>query len=596
MKFGRELVEEIKLRLKVSDVVSKKVKLKPRGKEFVGLSPFSNEKTPSFTVSDEKEFFHCFSSGEHGSIFDFVMKTENLSFKDAVKKLAQEVGISVEDSFDNKSNKVIVNKIKILKTILKETCVWYKDNLKRELKCNSFIRNLFIKRNFNNKIIDDFSMGFAPKDKDSTYTFLRSKNFTTQHIIDAGLLIVSEKDGQKYDRFSNRIIFPIFDYYSNVVGFGGRAINKNQLAKYINSPSTLIYKKGDLLFGWEQSKNSLKRNNNLFIVEGYTDVISMHNIGFTNTLAPLGTAITEKQIFKSWQMSNEPTICMDGDEAGNKAAERLSEIILPHLKPGYSVNFVKLPIDYDPDSLILSKQLKKLNHLLENKISLIDFIWHKLTFGKNYNTPEKKAALEEEIDVLVNKIKDFKVRKNYTNFFKQKFFEKFSFKLNKIEKYKTQENLANKEIINANKIIERVLIGSIILFPNLLSLINKKFFSIDFQTNDFNNIKNFILKLYNSEKLIENSELRTKLLSSGYQEIVNKLIDKSIFIHAPFLKNLRNDFEKIVKGWNEYWDIYIKKNDFKKLKKEADIILNDLNEKNYSKLKNLQSHTRKNYL
>ena len=126
-------------------------------------------------------------------------------------------------------------------------------------------------------------MGFAPKDKDSTYTFLRSKNFTTQHIIDAGLLIVSEKDGQKYDRFSNRIIFPIFDYYSNVVGFGGRAINKNQLAKYINSPSTLIYKKGDLLFGWEQSKNSLKRNNNLFIVEGYTDVISMHNIGFINT-------------------------------------------------------------------------------------------------------------------------------------------------------------------------------------------------------------------------------------------------------------------------------------------------------------------------
>ena len=254
------------------------------------------------------------------------------------------------------------------------------------------------------------------------------------------------------------------------------------------------------------------------------------------------------------------------------------------------------PIDYDPDSLILSKQLKKLNHLLENKISLIDFIWHKLTFGKNYNTPEKKAALEEEIDVLVNKIKDFKVRKNYTNFFKQKFFEKFNFKLNKIEKYKTQENLANKEIINANKIIERVLIGSIILFPNLLSLIKKKFFSIDFQTNDFNNIKNFILKLYNSEKLIENSNLRTKLLSSGYQEIVNKLIDKSIFIHAPFLKNLRNDFEKIVKGWNEYWDIYIKKNDFKKLKKEADIILNDLNEKNYSKLKNLQSHTRKNYL
>ncbi|PPR43594.1 MAG: DNA primase [Alphaproteobacteria bacterium MarineAlpha6_Bin2] len=595
MKLGRELIEEIKLRLKVSDVISKKVKLKPRGKEFVGLSPFSNEKTPSFTVSDEKGFFHCFSTGEHGSIFDFIMKTENLNFKDAVKRLAKEVGITVEDSFYQKKDSAKINKIKILKTILQEACKWYQDNLIRELKCNSSIRDLFIKRNFSSKIISDFYLGLAPKAKDSTYSFLRSKNFTTQDILDAGLIIVSERDGKKYDRFSNRVIFPIFDYYSNIVGFGGKAINTNQLAKYINSPSTLLYKKGDLLFGWEQCRKELKKISTLFIVEGYTDVISMYNIGFKNTLAPLGTALTEKQLFKCWQIFNEPTICMDGDVAGTKAAERISELILPHLKPGYSINFVKLPIDEDPDSLILSKKLIKLNNLLKNKVSLIDFLWNKLTFGKNYNTPEKKAALEEEIDSLVSKIKNFKVRKNYINFFKQKFFEKFSFKLNNNLKSENKLNLENKNIIDANKIIERVLIGSVILFPNLLNLINKKFFSINFETNSFNEIKSLILKLYNSKKTIENSYLRTKLLSSGYQEIIDKLIDKTIFVHAPFLKNLSNDFDKIVKGWSEYWEIYNKKAIFRELRKKADELLDDLNEENYSKLKNLQSTARKNY-
>ena len=594
MRLGKQLIDEIKARLKVSDIVLKKVKLQPRGNEFVGLSPFSNEKTPSFTVSDEKGFYHCFSSGEHGSIFDFVMKTENLSFKDAVKKLAIQAGINFEDSSYKTNVAINHNKVKILREILEETCKWYQENLIRELKFNDVIKDILKKRNFNDKIISNFSIGFAPKAKDSTYNYLRSKNFTTQDILDAGLLIISQRDQKKYDRFSNRIIFPIFDYYSKVVGFGGRAINTNQVPKYINSPSTLLYKKGDLLFGWEQSEKKLKEIRDLFIVEGYTDVISMHNIGFINTVAPLGTALSENQILKCWQIFKEPTVCMDGDNAGIKAAGRISELILPYLKPGYSLNFAQLPIDEDPDSLVLSKKLNILNNSLKNKISLIDFIWNKLTFGKTYNTPETKAGLEEEINNLVEKIKDFKVRKNYINFFKEKFFEKFRFKLN--NKFKAKINVGNKEIINADKISEKVLIGSIILFPNLLDLVNKKFFSIDFQTRGFNEMKSYIFKLFNSKKIIENFNLRTKLISSGYHEIIKQLIDKTIYIHAPFLKNTSNDYSNIVKGWNEYWEIYKKKTEFSELNKETELLLTNLNEENYSKLKNLHLKRRKNYI
>ena len=324
MKFGSQLLDEIKTRIKVSDIVSKKIKLAPRGSEFVGLSPFSNEKTPSFTVSDEKGFYHCFSSGEHGSIFDFVMKTENLSFKEAVKKLADYAGIKVEENVYKKEDKLLQNKITNLRKIMKLSCDWYHDNLKRELKSNKDLLVIFKKRNFNENIINDFRLGFAPKKNDTLYNYLKFKDFSSKDIIDSGVVILSTKNNQKFDRFNNRIIFPIYDYFSNVVGFGGKAMSSNQIGKYINSPSSEIFKKGDLLFGWQQCKNNSINKDELYIVEGYTDVISMHNAGYKNVIAPLGTALTIKQIICAWRITKVPTLCMDGDEAGQKASKRVS--------------------------------------------------------------------------------------------------------------------------------------------------------------------------------------------------------------------------------------------------------------------------------
>lgn len=584
MKFGSQLIDEIKTRVKVSDIVSKKVKLAPKGKEFIGLSPFSNEKTPSFTVSDEKGFYHCFSSGEHGSVFDFVMKTENLSFKEAVKKLASYAGIKIEESAYKKEDVIVQNKIKNLKDILKISSTWYHHNLKRELKTNKYLQEIFKKRNFNETIINNFCLGYAPKKNDNIYNYLKSKNFSSKDILDSGLIIISSKNNEKFDRFNNRIIFPIYDYFSNVVGFGGKALSKNQIGKYVNSPSTDVFKKGDLLFGWQQCKNNPIQKNELYIVEGYTDVISMHNAGFKNTVAPLGTAISIKQIIYSWRISKEPTLCMDGDEAGQKASKRIPELIFPYLKPGYSLNFVKLPSGEDPDSLILSDNLKDLSLLFESKSSLVDYVWNNLIYGKNFNTPEKRAELEEEINRLTSLINDFTVKKNYKNFFREKFFQEFKFSGKKIQNKEKKEYLLNKNIININKITERVLIGTIILYPNLLKNVSDKFKSINFTHEKFNNIKDLIVEFFNKKKTIENLDIRATLLNSKYRRIILEIIDKSILLHAPFLKN-KSNIGLILKGWDEYLVEYLKKKNTNIMKKEADKLLTKLDEENYIKFK-----------
>ena len=592
MKFGSQLIDEIKTRIKVSDIVSKKVKLAPRGNEFVGLSPFSNEKTPSFTVSDEKGFYHCFSSGEHGSVFDFVMKTENLTFKEAVKKLASYAGIKIEESTYKKQDVLIQNKIKNLKNILRLSSDWYHYNLKRELKTNKYLQEIFKKRNFNENVINNFYLGYAPKKNDTLYNYLRSKNFSSKDILDSGLIIVSSKNNEKFDRFNYRIIFPIYDYFSNVVGFGGKALAPNQIGKYVNSPSTDLFKKGDLLFGWQQCKNNPMQKDELYIVEGYTDVISMHNAGFKNTVAPLGTAITTKQIICSWRISKEPLICMDGDEAGEKAAKRIPELIFPHLKPGYSLSFCKLPSGEDPDSLIVSKNFKELNSAFENKLLLVDYVWNNLIYGKNYNTPEKRAELEQDINRLLSLINDFTVKKNYKNFFREKFFQEFRFSGKKIQSNENKKYLLNKNVINTNRITERILIGTIILYPSLLNDISSNFKSINFFNEKFNTLKDVIISLYSKKKTIENLNIRATLLNSEYKGIVLEIIDKSILLHAPFLKN-KSNINLILERWKEYLEEYLRKKDTNIMKKEANKLLTKLDKENYLKFKKYNLNIKK---
>ena len=295
MKYPKEYLDEIKLRLKVSKIVGKTVKLKRRGKEFIGLSPFTNEKTPSFTVSDEKGFYHCFSSGEHGNVFDFLMKTQSLKFGDAVRQLASEAGMQPYrfSNFDLEKDK----RYQIYKNILKDYAVYHHTLIfKKDTSALSYLE----KRGITKEIISEFEIGFVPSNSDY-YSHL-IKKFNEKEILETGLFYKNEKYNRFVNRFYSRIIFPIKNIVGDIIAFGGRIINDNKkTAKYINSPETEFYKKGRHIFNLDKAKVNTNNQQEVIVVEGYMDVISIYSSGIKNVVSNSGIALTESQINLIWK-------------------------------------------------------------------------------------------------------------------------------------------------------------------------------------------------------------------------------------------------------------------------------------------------------
>ena len=303
MKYPKEYLNEIKLRLKVSHVVGKTVQLKKRGKEFIGLSPFKNEKTPSFTVNDEKEFYHCFSTGEHGNIFDFLMKTKSVGFGEAVKILAAEAGMQPYrfTNFDQKKEL----RYKTYKNIFIE----YKDYFCKLLfseNCKEALDYLY-KRGLKKNIIEEFKLGYVPW-KNNFYEELLKK-YSEEEINLTGLYYKSDKTNKYIDRFNSRIIFPVNNISGDTIAFGGRIIRDSKLAKYINSPETEFYKKGNMIFNLDKAKNLRSETDEVLIVEGYMDVVSVYSSGIKNVVSNSGTALTERQIDLIWNFFQSPNIC-----------------------------------------------------------------------------------------------------------------------------------------------------------------------------------------------------------------------------------------------------------------------------------------------
>ena len=346
MKYPKEYLEEIKLRLKVSQVVGKTVQLKKRGKEFVGLSPFKNEKTPSFTVNDDKEFYHCFSTGEHGNIFDFLMKTKSVSFGEAIKILAAEAGMQPYrfSNFDKKKDL----RFQTYKSIFRD----YSNFATKQLFDNNNQDSLkyLLKRGLKENTIEEFKLGYVPW-KNNFYEDLINK-YTEEDISFTGLYYKSDKTGKYIDRFNSRVIFPINNISGETVAFGGRIIRDSKLAKYINSPETEFYKKGSMIFNLDKAKDLRSETDNVLIVEGYMDVVSLYASGIKNVISNSGTALTERQIDLIWKFFSNPTICLDGDISGQQAALRIAEKLFPFINEKNKIYFSIIPDGKDPDDFI----------------------------------------------------------------------------------------------------------------------------------------------------------------------------------------------------------------------------------------------------
>ena len=584
MKYPKEYLEEIKSRLKVSTVVSKTVNLNKRGKEFVGLSPFKNEKTPSFTVNDEKGFYHCFSSSEHGNIFDFLMKTQNLKFGEAVKTLANLAGMRPY-TFSKKDEEREKNWQQYF-SIYSKYIEFYHNAL---LKNNNseLAKNYLKKRSLTLEEVRKFKIGYVEKNP-NFYERIKDE-FDEKILKESGLFYFDEKNKKYIERFRERIIFPINSISGQPIAIGGRIIqNSGYLAKYINSPETQFFKKGNNLYNLDRARKFSNSIDQVLLVEGYMDVVGLSKNGIENAVANLGTSLTERQILMLGQFFNEVIICFDSDESGYKAAVRAAENCIKELQPEKNISFLFLPNGEDPDSYV-NKNGKDtfLAFATENKVLIHQFIfshYHKQSTG----SPSSLAILEKKLRFIANSIKDEFIKKYIFEFFLEK-LSSFTPNINNRRKFipkKVSSLKSTQKIFNETKSLNKVELKE---YSLLFLIIN----NLHFFKERLDNLKE--LHLFSNENKQVISKIVNYLDRSSDPQIVEIPVDKKILDkinkHASIKhisKNINNDEHKLM----EIYDEIIK--DFSSLEIDLKIeelesqFSKDLNENTFNQIKELK--------
>ncbi|WP_264374761.1 MULTISPECIES: DNA primase [unclassified Wolbachia] len=514
-------IDIIKSKLLLSDIVGKKVRLIKRGDSFVGLCPFHNEKTPSFSVSNIKGLYYCFGCSAHGDVFEFISQTEGLSFKEALEKLASVAGVELPKNltFAKENDKLF--------SALNLAASWFAQK-------NRGVMAYLRQRKISLKIIDKFRIGYAPSSGLKEY--LNSSGIKDEILIDVGLI---NKNSRDY--FYDRLIFPIHNITGKVIGFGGRALNSEQQPKYLNSPENQLFKKRENLYGLNFALSEIRKKQHLFVVEGYMDVIALHQAGISNTVAPLGTAISAEQIKNLWKLAKEFSICMDGDSAGRHAAIRIAELVLPILEPGYTLKFVTLPNNKDPYDICNELEYKTedvlsaFNHSTELHS---EYLWHHIIGSnlQNYEkfAPEKYSILEHKFMKYVNAIGNSSIRRYYRDYFYNKVselrrnFKKLIFNI----KATKGEYLYNKspELIEAEQ-NQAIILRIAVEFPEILNrpIFFEQFSHFEF-TNEMKKLQQCVINMvtsesnFNKEILLQESSVikfifeKTSVLNSQLSE------------------------------------------------------------------------------
>ena len=577
MKFPKEYLEEIKQRVKVSDVVGATVQLKRRGKEFVGLSPFSTEKTPSFTINDEKGFYHCFSSGEHGNIFDFLVKVEKLNFGDAVRKLAAKAGMPAFKF--TKENIEVENKRKKYDEILTIALQNYQKNFFE----NQFVKKYALDRGLTEEILSIFKIGYSGEYGLNVSLF---SNFNQKELIESGVFFHDEKNNKLIDRFKNRLIFPIFDYNNKVIGFGGRALGQNYLAKYINSPETEFFKKGFNLYNLNNAKSENKQSGIIFVVEGYMDAISLYQSGFKNVVATLGTAMTESHLNLVWRYFNDPVVCFDGDRSGQNAAQKISEKLIAFMKPGYSLSFLILPNGFDPDSFIRKNGKNNFESLLDQKIDIGNFIFENNLQNLQSTQPEERAGFEKKLIDTCLLIQDSTVKKYYVSFFKNKIFEQFSNRKNKnIKPLNKTKELTRK--ITRYSSFELKEFSLMYLFLNNFTILRNQFEKvslINFHNKNLEELRKVLINILGKIQTFKDFNLLKHLEENNFGQVIKDINEFSSI--KGISENLNDEkFDNFLK------DLIEQVNNLKlqsKLHDAEESLSKNMNEAHYNELLSLK--------
>ena len=424
-KLSPQFLDEIRDRLPVSQVVSRKVALKRMGREYRGLSPFKIEKTPSFYVNDQKSAWFDFSSGENGDIFKFVMMTEGVEFIEAVKSLAEMAGVRMPEMERQGPAQVEIAATEDrLREIVKVTCAFFAEQLRSQSGTQA--REYLEHRGVTTEMIEAFNIGYAPPGRMALRSYLLTRGHALPDLVLSGVLIGGEDIPEPYDRFRNRVMFPILDQKSRPVAFGGRAIAKDQEPKYLNSNETPVFKKGYTLYNFSKAREIAHKAKRLIVVEGYMDVVGMTGGGIGECVASLGTALTESHLRLLWRVTPEPILCFDGDAAGQRAAYRALETALPHLEADQTLNFAFMPDGKDPDDLMREGGRDAVEDVLRKPLPLIDVMWTHALQQKKGDSPEERARLENGLYSLVSTIEDANTQRHYRAIIKERLYQAFS--------------------------------------------------------------------------------------------------------------------------------------------------------------------------
>ncbi|MBT4889228.1 MAG: DNA primase, partial [Rhodospirillales bacterium] len=599
MAFSPQFLDELRARSPLSEVVGRRVRLIKKGREWHGLCPFHKEKTPSFTVNDEKAFYHCFGCGSHGSAFDFVMNTEGLSFPETVERLALDAGMEVPR--DTPQERERAEKYQSQQDVTEAACTWFERalHMPEGKEALEYLRS----RGIDDATMKQFRLGFAPNTRNGLKSALSGKNISEDMMVETGMLIRPPEDrGDRtpYDRFRGRVMFPIMDRRNRVIAFGGRIMGEGE-PKYLNSPETPIFHKGQILYGLGQALPSARKTGHLIIAEGYMDVIALHMAGFTEAVAPLGTALTEEHLQLMWRVVREPVLCFDGDNAGQRASTRAAERALPLLKSGYGLRFAELPSGEDPDTLIKKQGAEAMKALLDAALPLSEVLWRMESGGAVPSSPEARAALQQRLGDHTKRIEDPTMRGHFTTSFKDRIWQgSHSGRKGGQGGHRTGRNTqsARMEIsephivtgqINAHRRQLEILLITLITHPGLYDDVSERLSCLNYAETSqmLDNLRQEVLKTLAAQSGLEFQDISDHLRNNGFTEALENLLGDQVLNDAYFARP-KAELSEALTGWEHTFELMVNKNLDEEIRDAEKHLKENYTQENWDRLQLLQ--------
>lgn len=594
MTIPPRFLDELRARITLSDVIRKHVRLTRAGREFKGCCPFHNEKSPSFYVNDDKQFYHCFGCGAHGSVIDFVMRHDNLSFPESVESLAALAGLQVPRSEPEDIEKA--KREKSLYSLMDDAAKWMEAQLR--LPANKVAYDYMTDRGVSDGMIASFRIGYAPEDRQAIRKHLAGLGYTDAQMIEAGVTKTSEKSREPYAFFRERVMFPVPDRRGRIVAFGGRILPDHlrspdrgdyKPAKYINSSDTPLFHKGRMLYGEPHARQAGADDEPLIVVEGYLDVIACFRAGYRGAVAPLGTALTEDQILVLWKMipdedSRVPYLCFDGDNAGRRAASRACERLIPLLKPGHSAKIAFLPEGEDPDSLVKEKGKDALQAVLGGAMNLVDFLWYDHTDGRSFDTPEERAALSRTFEGIAARMTDRAVQHYYRDAFREKLRKAFTLPRgdgpfagggssgrsasgehygNKRAEYQGVRRFGSPPALppvtplrrpsfSRGNLIPSALLAAVVNNPAIFQDVEEELGHLHFSENGLDRLRQAVLSTLGRDADLDAGRLKNHLLGQGFERELDYILSGFVTTHASFSR-VSADSGMVLTAWREAW-------------------------------------------